>query len=318
MRIRVRRFTKFWRWAAIVARFRNRPMQGAMASTALRRKFSEGTKFCIPLRLAAIANMIFSRKTICFFPQCPSDNYIISKLCAMSGHRVVGDLQHPHDVIFKFDAVTYSEPKMIWKGIPDVDRAINGRSFDVSKRHVESVFELVFGYSYCIDPLRHVGIAVEKNNGNGLHDAVIVTCPMRSGDVKSGFVYEKLLDNTFEDGAYYLDYRVPVIDGCIPFVYEKFILASMRFKKAHSIKIVETDDVFSKDEQEKLLRMSGKMHLDIGEIDVLRDNENGQIYVVDVNNTPWGPAKCMGPENQRKALVRMRGPFERLVDRFSL
>lgn len=31
------------------------------------------------------------------------------------------------------------------------------------------------------------------------------------------------------------------------------------------------------------------MGLDYGELDVLRDTEDGKLYVADVNNTPWDP-----------------------------
>jgi hypothetical protein len=33
------------------------------------------------------------------------------------------------------------------------------------------------------------------------------------------------------------------------------------------------------------------MGLDFGELDILRDNDDGRIYIVDVNNTPSGPRR---------------------------
>lgn len=42
-------------------------------------------------------------------------------------------------------------------------------------------------------------------------------------------------------------------------------------------------------EAELLLRLCRALGLDYGELDVLRDVEDGKLYVVDVNNTPWAP-----------------------------
>jgi len=44
--------------------------------------------------------------------------------------------------------------------------------------------------------------------------------------------------------------------------------------------------VFSVEEEKAVLDLAARIGLDYGEIDVLPDAD-GQIYVVDVNTTPW-------------------------------
>ena len=41
--------------------------------------------------------------------------------------------------------------------------------------------------------------------------------------------------------------------------------------------------------KEKILLFCRRMGLDYGELDMLRDREDGRLYIVDVNNTPFGP-----------------------------
>lgn len=47
--------------------------------------------------------------------------------------------------------------------------------------------------------------------------------------------------------------------------------------------------VFSQSEIAQLIEFSEKLGLDIGEIDVLRDNSTSRIYAVDVAKTPHSP-----------------------------
>ena len=44
-----------------------------------------------------------------------------------------------------------------------------------------------------------------------------------------------------------------------------------------------------KDELNKIHRFCAKIGMDYGEVDVLRDRDDGRIYIVDANNTPSGP-----------------------------
>lgn len=315
--MRVRRWIRSWRPAAVRARLRNRPWRTASASVRLRRRFSV-PPYRWPFWLEVLGDMLFPRKTIYAYPQRPSENYMMGAICAMSRCRLCDDVAHPHDVMIKFHAATYSEPSMIWKGFPDARQAINGMCFDISKSYSETVFEQVFGYSLRVDPLVYDGQMIEKSNANGLRKICVVDGPLQPDAVREGYVYEKLVDTLLDDGSYYVEHRVPVINGCIPYVGLKHLLPEFRFKRAQRVEIVGPGTVFDAAEQASLLRMAETMFLDVGELDVLRDKHDGRIYVVDVNNTAWLPANAFVPATQRTILRLLQGPFEQLLERFSL
>lgn len=69
--------------------------------------------------------------------------------------------------------------------------------------------------------------------------------------------------------------------------------------------MVPVTSVFSGIEKEKILAFTEKFGLDYGEVDVLRDNDDGRLYVIDVNNTPFGPPKHLPPEQSWQALEKM-------------
>jgi len=315
--MRVRRWIRSWRPVAVRARLRNRPWRTAAASVRLRRKYSVPPHRC-PFWLAVLGDLLFPGKTVYAYPQRPSATYVLGALCAMSRCRLCDDLAHPHDVMLKFDASTYSEPAMIWKGFPDAKRAINGRCFNISKQYVETVFEQVFGYALRVDPLTYAGQVAEKNNGNGLHEVRILDCPLTPDAVREGYVHEKLLDTLLADGSYFVEYRVAVINGCIPYVGLKHYEPEMRFKHPHHVDVVAPGTVLDAEEQRRLLEMASVMCLDIGDLDVMRHKGDGRIYVVDVNNTPWGPSRFLGLDGQRAVLRLMQGAFEQMLGRFSL
>jgi len=49
------------------------------------------------------------------------------------------------------------------------------------------------------------------------------------------------------------------------------------------------DGLFSADEQRLMLEFARRIGMDYGELDVLRDKETTDIYVVDANRTPVRP-----------------------------
>jgi hypothetical protein len=60
--------------------------------------------------------------------------------------------------------------------------------------------------------------------------------------------------------------------------------------------------------------MARKMGIDYGEFDILRDKD-GRIYVVDVNNTPWGPPNGLPEFESNIALKRLVKSFDRLLEK---
>ena len=69
----------------------------------------------------------------------------------------------------------------------------------------------------------------------------------------------------------------------------------------------------SEAERSRLLAFSDALHMEYGELDVLRDRGDGRIYVVDANKTPSGPARGFETAQSVEALRALRPAFEALV-----
>jgi hypothetical protein len=64
-----------------------------------------------------------------------------------------------------------------------------------------------------------------------------------------------------------------------------------------STTIIKTDIVFSHLEIKKINEFCRQIGMDYGELDVLRDKDSGRIYIIDSNNTPWGPPEKLSKED---------------------
>ena len=183
----------------------------------------------------------------------------------------------------------------------------NLRCVDISKQHVERVHRQVFGYGCHVDPRTHRGPCVCKSDQNAAHDGTIIQCPIESVDAR--FVYQRVIDNTSSDGMA-LDIRVPVFGSTIPFCYLKRRPLGQRFSNENSaVDLCDVGKLLKADEVERLLQFCDAIGLDYGELDVLRDNGDGRIYVVDVNNTPDGPPNHLPDADAEIALQRMADAF---------
>ncbi|HBS30890.1 MAG TPA: hypothetical protein DEA40_03990, partial [Parvularcula sp.] len=167
-------------------------------------------------------------------------------------------------------------------------------------------------YSLTVDPLTHRGVAVEKSELNGKHDGLIVECPLASP--RGDRVYQRLIDNTF-DGREFIDIRTPVVGGKAPFVYLKRRTRDLRFSNEnHRVDLAPADAMLSRDEQAKIGEFARAMALDFGGLDVLRNREDGRIYVVDANKTDMGPPSALSAPDKVKAMRGIADAFAALVD----
>lgn len=248
-------------------------------------------------------------RTILFYPSLPDDWQVVYKLCLLNGYRMVNDPLVPHDVVHKHENETFSTSLDVAKG-----KAINGGSNDISKARVQRVFAEVFGYQLEIDPRTHQGKAVRKSDANYRHDGIIVECPTEPED-EEGVVYQRLVETENEDG-FCVDLRVPLYGEEIPLVYRKYRPGFNRFKTFVGGEVVRADEILSPDEIDGIRRVAKRMGLDFGEMDILRDNEDGRIYIVDVNNTPAGPPSKFEVGQQRRAVALLSPAYERLVEAF--
>lgn len=248
------------------------------------------------------------RARISFFPKKPRSYYVIWPVCQLADVRIVDD---PSEADLHF----YFEDREFLIGprqAPTQKPAFNVGCYDIRKSVVARTFEEVFGYGLAIDPTTHRGRAVVKSELNGRHDGRIVECPVETPE--RDCVYQRLVDNTF-DGREFIDIRTPVVGGKVPFVYLKRRTRDLRFSNEnHRVDLVETNSMLSTEEQRKISEYAAAMALDFGGLDVLRDREDGRIYVVDVNKTDMGPPSALSGPEKLRAMRGLSGAFADLVD----
>lgn len=239
-------------------------------------------------------------------------------------HRIFLHLEYrvetdPHG---RYDFAFLSEPATVYpapgyRPVRDVP-TINRDARDISKRAVERAFCEAFGYALGVDPETFRGPVVRKSDANYAHDAVVLDGPLRvdpAADRADGVTYQRYVDTRTADG-YYLDHRVPIYDGEVPLVYLKYHPeGARRFVDVSHSELARPSDAFAADELRGLAEVARRMGVEYGEMDVLRDNADGRIYVVDVNRTPSGPVKGVTQEQRRQALDVLAPAFERMVDR---
>jgi hypothetical protein len=195
---------------------------------------------------------------------------------------------------------------------------INIRCTDISKENVEVAFVKTFGYNSLVDPTTFRGLCIKKPNENAVGYGFVVECPTQRREQE--FVYQKLIDA--RPDAHQREYRTPVILGEIPLVYvsrRDFPSSDLRDCQRHLLTPTPTADIYSQDEIEKLLAFSGEIGMDIGELDILRDKNDGRLYILDANKTPtgfgllnragWSPGDC------KRTTVVLAESFERGLTR---
>lgn len=248
------------------------------------------------------------RARISFFPKKPRSFYAIWPVCQLADVRIVDDPAEA-DLHFYFED---REFLIAPRAAPSNKPAFNIGCYDIRKSVVANRFEEVFGYSLTIDPLAHHGRAVEKSESNGKHDGRIVDCPV--AEPKRDHVYQRLIDNTF-DGVEFIDIRTPIVGGKIPFVYLKRRSRDQRFSNENQrVDLVAAGIMLSPEEQAKIAEFAASMALDFGGLDVLRDREDGRIYIVDANKTDMGPPSALSGHEKLNAMRGLASAFAELVD----
>ncbi|MFA9220315.1 MAG: hypothetical protein ACEQSL_03920, partial [Sediminibacterium sp.] len=232
-------------------------------------------------------------------PTYPSKKTTLSKIARMNRVRLTNKMVANPEVIVYFENATYGSASSLRRKYPKA-RIINVNCPDISKERVHVVHLEALGYSMNLNPKTYIGVAVEKSDENAVHDGREVMCPITFP--KTDAVYQKVLDNTSEDGEY-VDIRVPVIKGKIPLVYLKFKTEKYRFtNKAHRATLHKPEDIFSEEEISQIEKYALVMKVDFCELDVLRHKGNQKIYIIDVNKTPYGPPDPLNKEDKARAL----------------
>lgn len=261
--------------------------------------------------LKALMQNNFRAKILLAYPDLPSRWHIIYKIAHNLGYRITNNLASPANVVINFEKATFGTLDDNLISLCEKYDVINYRSKNISKKHVDLLFEKVFGYSISIDPTSYEGLAVKKSDVNAMHDGTIITCPI--SEIAEGFVYQRLVNCQVNDDMI-MEYRVPIFNGTIPFVYLKYRSIDDRFGFLPyniTIEIAEVWEVLTQEEVEKILLFCIEMGIDLGELDVLRDKDDGRLFIVDANNTPSGPPKSIRKKEAEIALKRLSIAFEK-------
>jgi len=180
---------------------------------------------------------------------------------------------------------------------------INGSLLNIRKDHIDDVFTSVFGYSLRLDPTKHMGMCIEKSTQNAIHRGRFIQCPIRKQDIdrrtypsKSGEphvrMYVKMIDTRI-DTETIRDFRISVMGGSVVALFEKHLGNGSFFHpyKENKFEVYPFDSMdpyFTRDEIRKTHFFINDMGIDFAEIDILRDNSTGLMYIIDVNPVPAG------------------------------
>ena len=206
-------------------------------------------------------------------------------------------------LIGKYDVGIYWDPRMdINKQTPKLKqngkkiKLINLFLVDTAKGFVAESFGQHFGYEYKVDPTTFNGYCISKHNGNGTKSCFFLKCPIEANDIFKDHSYQQIIDYTDKkDPNTLYELRIPIVGGIIPCVLFKTRNRGLRFtSKNRSIQIVNPLKYLTEQECHKIITYCRYIGLEMGEIDVLRSQEDGQIYIIDVNNTSWWPPNKLG------------------------
>jgi hypothetical protein len=228
-----------------------------------------------------------------FAPDQPHAAYLMWKVTEYLGLEVVGAPRSDTvgSVLWR-DATTISEAAARNAMEPGM---LNAKCLDISKSRVERAMQAVFGYGLAVDPLTHDGPVVRKSEANRKHDGQLIVCLT---EPEPRFVYQRLVDNRVGDMAE--DCRLTVVGDTIPLSRVVYRPLDDRFRGFKAARRCRPEEMFTRDELNRLLAVCADIGLDFGELDVLRDRQSGRIYVVDVANTPYGPREGLSNEAIRE------------------
>jgi hypothetical protein len=190
-------------------------------------------------------------------------------------------------------------------------RLINFGCRDVSKTHVTRACERAFGNPLAVDPLKHIGPAVEKSEINAAHDGRIVQCPTAP---IPGRVYQRVVDNRSNDPNLVEDLRTCTVGGKPIVVFIKRRQVTKRFLNTNTEVVMRApEDVFSPEEVRQIGAFTREIGLDWGGVDVLRDRNDGRLYIVDANKTDMGPPIALNLPDKLTATRLLAEAFRELA-----
>ena len=216
-----------------------------------------------------------------FYPMRPQPHAPVSVMLRRLGVRIGLEPRADQPTI-AWDGDTWFSPRSARRLPPN---AINGRCLDISKTVVGDAWKEVSGRSLAVDPRTTSGPIVTKPEDNGRHGGRVIEGPIERP--RSGWVYQRLVD--WREDSWVRQTRAVIIGGQIILAYEKWRQYPDRFFGTVLTLPRKPDKLYSLDEQEQILKFATHIGMDYGELDILRDPADGEIYVVDANRTPSRP-----------------------------
>ena len=231
-------------------------------------------------------------KKVLFYPDPPIQlpKHSLSKTIIyfqIAGYDLTNDIDSDWDIAVHWtrmddDKIRCEVPERLRN---DKRLVLNRNLCDISKSYVDSVFTEVFGYSSMANTDAY-GYCVRKSERQSAHDGEIVKTPCKR---EPGYVYQKLIDNRIAVDMVY-DIRVLIFLGKIPIVFIKSKSVEGSFEHTKAIKkkywVADVGEFITPEEQSLIISFCEKIGMDLGEIDALRDNSTGLLYLTDLNHTP--------------------------------
>ena len=253
----------------------------------------------------------FRSGTILCYPHYPSRGSALYKMAKHLHYNITNNPKFSFDIAVYWEYLTYREEYHYLESIAYRTKVVNLYSRDISKTKVDEVFLEVFGYSTKIDPTEYEGKAVCKSDINAIHNYYVIECPIEEKPAEDAF-YQVLINNEVENDRVE-DIRIPIVKGTLKNCYLKHRQLGNRFKNPIYTKITPIGELLSDREIALINRMAEKMHLELGEIDALRNRDDGKLYIIDVNNTPQGPPSGISRQEGKQTIRELAAAFEERV-----
>ncbi|MEZ5994780.1 MAG: hypothetical protein R3C25_03425 [Hyphomonadaceae bacterium] len=248
--------------------------------------------------------------TIAFTPERARPWYLIWAVSRAAGAKLVKDASRA-DVVMQFEDATFSPNDPPAKLKPGV-KLVNFSCRDVSKSNVARACAAAFGNGLAIDPATFTGPAVEKSEINAAHDGRIVQCPTAP---VPGRAYQRVIDNRSPANPDLVeDLRTCTVGGRPVLVFIKRRPVTKRFLNTNSEVLLRMpQEIFTEAEMDQIGAFTREIGLDWGGVDVLRDRNDGKLYIVDANKTDMGPPIGLNLPDKIRATHMLRDAFRAYV-----
>ena len=259
--------------------------------------------------LKAVIKKGFKVKAILVYPELPKSRFVLSRITHTLGYHITNKPNSNVVAVINNEDATLKKDDDVLKSLSMKYKIINYNCHDISKKRIASAFEKTFGYNISINPFLEMGYFLKKSDKNAQHDGKIIMCPIDK--IEEGFVYQKFINTEYIKDIL-IDIRAPVYCDIIPFLYLKYRYKQyLCGRKIIKDEMVEVHEVLSQEEVEKILLFCKEIGLDFGELDILRDKDDGRLYIVDANTTPGNLARCLSKKEKKLALKRLALTFEK-------